>query len=116
MLQVGRNNVRIRLRETDKAVRGKQAREELFDRVNNAFVDRLVLSFRRENLSVLHGLRARVDDLQCQIRALRVTDAVEEDGNKVALDYALIDFLGVHLKPQLYEATTSEEGHAMLFT
>ncbi|KAH7721301.1 hypothetical protein AAVH_11151, partial [Aphelenchoides avenae] len=58
---------------------------------------------------------ARADDLQCQIRVLRVTDVVEEDGNKVALDYALVDFLGVHLKPQLYEATTNEEGHAMLF-
>lgn len=93
--------------------RDEQDREELFHRINNAFVRRLTLSFYRAELLYLDYLRANANNLQCQIRRLHIEDSGKD------IDYALLDFLGVHLKPQIYEATilfAHREDIIMLFT
>lgn len=71
--------------------------ETLSRRVNNAFVHRLRLDFRVANLPLLYHLRANADNLQCQTKVLHVAASEDE------IDYALICFLGVHLKPRMYE-------------
>lgn len=70
--------------------------EEIFHRVNNAFIARLELNFHEENLRLPYHLRANADVLQCQIGALCIEDT------SARIDYALLDFLGFQLKPQSY--------------
>lgn len=85
--------------------------ETPFRRLKNAFVHRLILSFGTENLPVLYYLRGNANDLQCRVSVLRIY-------NSVGIDYALVDFLGAHLKPQVYERPTVREfreDYAMLF-
>ncbi|KAH7711667.1 hypothetical protein AAVH_21024, partial [Aphelenchoides avenae] len=87
--------------------------EGLFLHANNAFVHRLALSFDRERLLPLYYLHANASELQCHIGALFVEASDEE------IDFALVDFLGICLKPQVYEASTDGElceEQAMLFT
>lgn len=60
-------------------------------------------------------MRANASELQCQIRALNTKDS------PAGIDYALVDFLGFHLKPQVYEASIGaaparSNEYAMLFT
>lgn len=76
---------------------GEQDPEMLYHRINNAFIERLALSFRQRALCHLKYLRANAEDIQCKIGTLRI------DGCAAAVDYALIDFLGGHLKPKIYE-------------
>lgn len=86
---------------------------EVFHRVNDSFIRRLELIFAPEDLVAAFHLQANANDLQCQIEALCVVDSEEE------IDYVLVDFLGIHLKPQVYEASTAVElfeDCALLFT
>ncbi|KAH7716288.1 hypothetical protein AAVH_16287 [Aphelenchoides avenae] len=86
--------------------------ETLFHRVNNAFIHQLTLNFFRECLRLPYYLLANSTELQCKIRTLQV-DALDND-----IDYALVDFIGVHLKPQVYEAWVdvgTNEEYVMLF-
>lgn len=89
------------LEDADVTVaRGKQYLEDLFNRINNTFVRRLVLDFRPSNLPLSHYLRENADDLLCQIGAFRIVIAEDEeevDGGAVVIDYPLIDFIGAHL-------------------
>lgn len=48
-------------------------------------------------------MQANANGLQCQVGALHV---VQSGG---AIDYALVDFLGGHLKPQVYVALMTGE-------
>ncbi|KAH7712431.1 hypothetical protein AAVH_20235, partial [Aphelenchoides avenae] len=110
-------HVYIRLLEEDdnaEVVVGQtqQYMEIVFRRVNNAFVRRLTLSFDRAHLPPLNHLRANAKKLQCHIRALRI------ESTEAAIDYALVDFLGAHLKPQAYEVSKTgelRENHVKLF-
>lgn len=92
---------------------GERDLEILFRRVNYAFIRRLSLNFRRGSLVFPYYLAANASALHCQIRALRI------DGTLQGIDYALVDSLGVHLKPHTY-ATRIEgrlrEDYVMLFT
>lgn len=81
----------------------EQDLETLYRRVNNAFVDRLELSFHPEDSILLYHLRASASHLQCQIGALRV------QAKSVEIDYLLVDFVGVHLKPKAYEMSVWSE-------
>lgn len=84
----------------------------LFDRLNNAFVHRLTLSFCQENLHLLHYLRANANVLKCEVGLLSIGDTSK------AIDYALVDFLGAHLKPSTYETLMFHglrEDYAMFF-
>lgn len=49
--------------------------------------------------------------MQCRLGVLHVMDPQE------VIDYALVDFIGVHLKPQGYELSsdTVDEDYVMLF-
>lgn len=95
--------------------------ERRFHDINNSFVDRLSLSFRPEDRPFLYYLRANADDLQCHIGALHLEyllGEVEHD-TEGPVDYALVEFLGVHLKPRIYEMSANKEfreDYAMLFT
>ncbi|KAH7673225.1 hypothetical protein AAVH_42295, partial [Aphelenchoides avenae] len=87
--------------------------EMFFHFANNAFIYRLTPSFRPENLPFPYYLRANVKNLQCQVGALHIVKATEE-----VIDYALVDFLGSHLKPRIYETSIAgelPEDYAMLF-
>lgn len=94
--------------------------EEFFHCINNCFVDRLTLSFRPNTHPFLYYLRARANDLQCHIRALHLEYFIwENDVREEEIDYALVDFLGVHLKPNVFEMSAHYEcceDNAMLFT
>ncbi|KAH7714037.1 hypothetical protein AAVH_18610 [Aphelenchoides avenae] len=84
----------------------------LFGRVNNSYIHRLTLSFRPENRLRLYHLRSHANHLQCQVRALRIDATAER------IDYGLVDFLGVHLEPQVFETSMTREfreDYAMLF-
>ncbi|KAH7699475.1 hypothetical protein AAVH_33419, partial [Aphelenchoides avenae] len=101
-------DVNIQLREDDHdddwiqvAAPGGQELESLFRRVNNAFIGLLRIGFLLEELPFPYYLRANADDLQCQT------------------DYALVDFLCFHLKPQVFEMWRAEEryeDYVMRFT
>ncbi|KAH7695961.1 hypothetical protein AAVH_36973, partial [Aphelenchoides avenae] len=97
----------------DVPASSEQDLETLFHRVNNAFIRVLSFSFYREDLAPLNYLTAKTGELQCQIRSLRIR------ASTAGIDYALVDFLGVHLKPQVYHFSTYrprfEEASAMLF-
>ncbi|KAH7714033.1 hypothetical protein AAVH_18606 [Aphelenchoides avenae] len=97
----------------DVPASSEQDLEKLFHRVNNAFIRVLEFSFCPEDLAPLNYLRTKVGELQCQIRSLRIRASTAE------IDYAVVDFLGVHLKPQVYHFSTYrprfEEASAMLF-
>ncbi|KAH7712794.1 hypothetical protein AAVH_19868, partial [Aphelenchoides avenae] len=80
--------------------------QTLFYRVNNAFIQRFTLSFRRENRAFPYYIRAKANDLHCKVDALRV----EGEGN-AEIDYVLVSFLGLHLKPQVYETWMLRELH-----
>lgn len=89
--------------------------ETFFHRVNNDFIRRLSLSFDHVSLPLLQGLRQNASNLQCHVITLHIGDTSE------AIDNALVDFVGDHLKPQVYELSTDvdtefSENHAMLFT
>ncbi|KAH7699308.1 hypothetical protein AAVH_33587, partial [Aphelenchoides avenae] len=87
--------------------------ETLFRRVNNAFIRRLVIDFLPKDLPLPYYLWANADDLQCQIRALSFRATGER------IDYALVDFLGTHLKPRICETWSVNElseDYVMLFT
>ncbi|KAH7716299.1 hypothetical protein AAVH_16299 [Aphelenchoides avenae] len=92
---------------------GEYGVEMIFHRVNNTFISRLEIGFRQEHLHLLYYLRSNVDDFQCEIRALRVR------GTEMVIDYAVVEFLGVYLKPHVYEmwiwAASVEEEYIMLF-
>lgn len=75
--------------------------ENIFRRINNAYVGRLALRVSEECLRHLYHLRANVSDLQCQVRALRI------NGASVRIDNALVDFVCLQLKPQVYEMVRS---------
>lgn len=81
----------------------EQDLETIFHRVKKAFVHRLWLSFDQEHAPLLQRLRENTDDLQCRIRVLHIGNAW------VAIDYALVDFLGAHLKPLIYETSIEHE-------
>lgn len=83
--------------------RNQQDLELLFHGLNNAFVDRLTTCFHREDLSLLHCLRTKANDLQCRIRMLYIEDTLEK------VDYALVDFLGLHLRPQICKLEMARE-------
>lgn len=106
VLQIVHAYVRIQLfNDVDDAMVGASGEEDLqmiFRRVNNAFVHRLALSFRSENLPFLYHLRANSNDLQCRVKALHI----ENVDNAAEIDYTLVGFLGVHLKPRVYEMST----------
>lgn len=96
----------------DSAARGEDDVDMLFHRVDNAYVYRWTISFRRVDLWRLYRLREKANDLQCQIEILRILDITD------AIDYALVDFLGVHLKPRVYNLSTSgqlRQDYATLF-
>lgn len=84
---------------------GEQELQMRLNRVNNAFVRQLTLSFRLEDLALLRYLRANAGNMQCRIGTVRL------DGQKAA-----VDFLGVHLKPQICKTGLFEhrEDYAML--
>ncbi|KAH7699674.1 hypothetical protein AAVH_33221, partial [Aphelenchoides avenae] len=64
------------------------------------------------NLSIFNHLRANANDLQCRIQVLRVDSAAAE-----GIDYGMVDFVGVHLKPWIYATSVADhEDYAMLFT
>lgn len=115
--QISYGHVYMQLLEKEERilqVREENGYETLVHGVNNAYIRRLALSFRQPDLVPLCCLRTKAKDLQCQIGTLVVQDSEEE------IDDALLDFLAVHLKPQVYEAATGEfvglrESHAMLF-
>ncbi|KAH7699168.1 hypothetical protein AAVH_33729, partial [Aphelenchoides avenae] len=109
--------VLVRLFEDDDSIivarPNNRPLEMLFHRFNNAFVFRLAINFRQMDLPLLHYLRANASDLQCRIRALHI------DGAEERIDYDLIGFLGLILKPQVYEVSLRGELHedyATLFT
>lgn len=116
-MQIDYGDVTICLEKVDRhgiAVEapGENNLEHLFHLVNNAFVRRLSLSFRREHLRLPFYLRANADKLQCQIGALHIRDT------EAPIDHALVAFLGIHLKPSIYETSTVgllREEYAMLF-
>ncbi|KAH7712426.1 hypothetical protein AAVH_20230 [Aphelenchoides avenae] len=87
-------------------------------RLDNAFIHRLMVSFLEENLRFAHYIRANASELQCQIRTLHIDGSQEEqDGRAVGIDYDLLDFLGAHLKPQIYKSSIADvlrEGCVML--
>lgn len=92
---------------------GEQELETLFHRVNNAFIRRLSLRFDRGDLPIPYYLRANGDGLQCEVKHL-VVQASEEQ-----IAYALVDFLGTHIKPRVCEIwgdTELIEDYTMLFT
>ncbi|KAH7712433.1 hypothetical protein AAVH_20237, partial [Aphelenchoides avenae] len=94
---------------------GEHELDMLFHRVSNAFIYRLSLSFLRVDLPLPYYLRAHANDLHCRVRTLHIKNAA------VAIDYALVDFLGACLKPQVYEtspvgSTSFHKRYAMLFT
>lgn len=110
----------LRLQEEDiyefKVVETREQDEDvLFHLLNNAFVDRLTLTFppeHRKHDALLYSLRTNANDLQCQIGTLRIEDLEEE------VDYSLIEFLCVSLKPHTWEtwvAGNLREDHAKLF-
>lgn len=90
----------------------EQDLEMLFRRVNNAFIHRLTLSFHRMDLALPYYLRTNADELQCHVRILRIEGVAE------AIDAALVDFLGVQMKPKVYETQmwNLHEDYIMLFT
>lgn len=71
--------------------------ENVFRCINNAFIDRLEISFHRRALPLPYYVRANAEHLQCKILTLCVS------GLPARIDYALFDFLAVHLNPQVYE-------------
>lgn len=112
ILQASSGNLYIQL--LDGGVRASEHDlDTLFHRMNNAFVRRLSLSFHADDAVFLYYLRANADGLQCQVGALRVLVSSAE------IDHVLVEFVGVHLKPRVYEACTRAElpqDYAMLFT
>lgn len=88
--------------------------ETFFHRVNNAFIHELEFGgFCQESHRRLCRFLATANSLQCQIGALRI------EVSKEGIDYALIEFLGVHLKPHTYEVSMIgklREDYVMLFT
>lgn len=99
-----------------RQAQSEQGLEMLVHRVSNAFISHLRMSFRRNDPPLLYRLMANVENLQCQIRCLKVD---VDDDEEASIDYALVDFLGVHLRPQVYEVSTwsasCEEEYAKLF-
>lgn len=100
------------------ARRGARPRPENLEmvcrRVDNAFIRRLELGFDPENRALLRSLRANADELQCHVGTFCALF-----GTEVATDYDLVDFIGVHLKPQKYETEMNlelREDDALLFT
>lgn len=91
--------------------------EMLFHQINNAFINSLSVSFLPEDRLLPFYLRANADVLHCKVGVLHVNGLPE--GKADDIDYALIDFLGVSLKPQAYETSMTgelREDYAMLFT
>lgn len=87
--------------------------EALFRRVSGAFIGRLVLTDEERNLVFPRYLQAHADALHCRIQTLRI------DCSELAVDNALMDFIGAHLEPQRYEAFLEHahtEEQVMLFT
>lgn len=80
----------------------EQDLEAVFHRFSNAFIRRLTLDFVLEDLPLPYYLRANANDLQCEISVLRV-------GATSGIDYALADFLGLHLKPETFEVWSDNE-------
>lgn len=99
-----------------KQAQSEHGLEMLFRRVSNAFIGQLRMSFRRNDPPLLYHLKANADNLQCQIRSLQVE---VDDDERASIDYALVGFLGVHLRPQVYDVSTwdasCEEDYAKLF-
>lgn len=117
-MQIHLGNAHIRLAENEgrriKVVATTEKRlKMLFHRFNNAFIHRLELSFRPQDLVLPYYLQAKADELQCQVRVLCISDEAAR------IDYVLIDFLGTRLKPQVYETWSSSRGchedYVMLF-
>lgn len=75
----------------------------LFARVNNAFVETFEVSFIRglNGARFLGYLRDRTAGLQCRINVLSIADFMELPAD---IDYALVDFVASHLKPQSLDA------------
>lgn len=90
----------------------RQELETLFHRVNNAFVQRLMLGYCGENFPLLDCLRSNGGELHCRVKTLYV--AVVD----VEIDNALLIFVGTYFAPQIYVAcmvmTTSCSSHIML--
>lgn len=103
-LQITHGNVQFRLPDethcfqtfTLTTMPSEQELETIFRHVSNTFVHHLELDFHRKDLSFPYYLRSRANDLHCQIMTLHVEESEE------GIDYALVDFLGVHLQPQIY--------------
>lgn len=77
--------------------------EAVFHRLNNAYIERLTLSFRQDDVVLLHYMRASFDLLQCRIHALHIRKP------EATIDYALVDFIGSHLKPTAYEMSVEPD-------
>ncbi|KAH7694712.1 hypothetical protein AAVH_38237, partial [Aphelenchoides avenae] len=92
---------------------GEQDVEMLFRRMNNAFIERLTLRFCRENIRLPRYLRSNADDFQCRNRTFHVMDSDEK------IDYSLVDWLAVRLKPRICEAfiwsASRVDDYALLF-
>lgn len=113
---MGTASIVLREERNNARVPAQRNEEMLFRRVNNAYIRRLAFDFHPANLRFLHYLRANAGGLQCQIQTLRIS------GSSADIDYALVDFLGANLKPQVYEGVASRWGYdlrddyVMLFT
>lgn len=81
----------------EMSTRDERDLDVLFHRFNNAFIQELSLRFDGESLRLPYYLKARANDLQCLIRSLHV--GATEHG----IDYGVVDFVGAHLKPEIYE-------------
>lgn len=90
-MQIRQGDVNIQLLEEDSdddvitvvAPREREL-EVLCRQVNNAFIRRLALDFRLEDLSLPYYLRANSDDLRCRVRTLYLkdTDPTGESGGR----------------------------------
>lgn len=101
--------------EMEMPTRGERHLKDLFHRINNACIRKFLLNFEPESLRLPYYLMANAADLQCKIGALDVSATTH------AIDNALVDFIAVHLKPQVYEAMVDlhlelGEEYVMLFT
>ncbi|KAH7714457.1 hypothetical protein AAVH_18183 [Aphelenchoides avenae] len=72
---------------------------ELLPLVNNAFVGRLMLIDREDDIVFLRYLQAHAATLQCRIQTLRI------EWSALAFDSVLLDFIGTMFKPQIYSAS-----------
>ncbi|KAH7714473.1 hypothetical protein AAVH_18199 [Aphelenchoides avenae] len=72
--------------------------DKLLRYVDNAFILRLVFADRETDLAFLRYMQEHTAALQCRIRTLHV------DWSMFDFDDKLFDFIGTHLKPQVYTA------------